>query len=129
MKPICKACGTQFPESPAPPASCPICCDARQFVPQSGQEWTTLEQLRQKHRNDFREYEPNLIGIGTEPEFAIGQRALFLQTPHGNFLWDCITLIDDATVEKIAGLRGTARHRDFASALLQRDARVERRIR
>ena len=106
MKPICKACGTQFPESTAPPVSCTICGDARQFIPKSGQEWTTLEQLRRSHRNSFREYEPNLIGIGTVPEFAIGQRALLLQTPHGNFLWDCITLIDDATVELIAGLGG-----------------------
>src|SRR2546423_5661414 len=106
MKPICKACGTQFPESTTPPVSCPICCDARQFIPKSGQEWTTLEELRRSHRNSLREYEPNLIGIGTVPEFAIGQRALLLQTPHGNFLWACISLIDDATVELIAGLGG-----------------------
>ncbi|MFN2623641.1 MAG: MBL fold metallo-hydrolase [Chthoniobacterales bacterium] len=123
MKPICKACGTQFPESAAPPVSCPICCDARQFVPKSGQEWTTLEQLRRSHRNSFREYEPNLIGIGTVPEFAIGQRALLLRTPHGNFLWDCITLIDDATVELIAGLgglRGIAiSHPHYYSAMLE----------
>jgi len=123
MKPICKACGTQFPEATAPPASCPICCDARQFIPKSGQEWTTLEQLRNSHRNSFREYEPDLIGIGTVPEFAIGQRALFLQTPHGNFLWDCITLIDDATVELIAGLgglRGIAiSHPHYYSAMLE----------
>src|SRR5436190_17509327 len=83
MKAICKACGTQFPESAEPPISCPICCDSRQFVPKSGQEWTTLEKLRTEHRNTFRQYEPNLIGIGTEPEFAIGQRALLLRTPTG----------------------------------------------
>ena len=123
MKPICKACGTQFPESGALPVSCPICCDPRQFVSKSGQEWTTLEQLRRGHRNSFRQYEPNLIGIGTVPEFAIGQRALFLRTPHGNFLWDCITLIDDATVELIAGLgglRGIAiSHPHYYSAMLE----------
>jgi len=123
MKPICKACGMQFSESAEPPRSCPICCDARQFVPRSGQEWTTLEELRRGHRNRFREYEPNLIGIGTEPEFAIGQRALLLRTPHGNFLWDCITLIDDATVELIAGfggLRGIAiSHPHYYSAMLE----------
>ena len=32
--------------------------------------------------------EPNLIGIGIEPQFAIGQRALFLRSPGGNILWD-----------------------------------------
>jgi glyoxylase-like metal-dependent hydrolase (beta-lactamase superfamily II) len=123
MKPICKACGTQFSESAAPPSSCPICCDERQFLPRSGQEWTTLEKLGRTHRNASRQYEPDLIGIGTEPEFAIGQRALFLRTPHGNFLWDCITLIDDATVELISGLgglRGIAiSHPHYYSAMLE----------
>ena len=123
MKPICKACGTQFPEATAPPRSCEICCDPRQFVPKSGQDWTTLEELRRGHRNSFREYEPNLIGLGTVPEFAIGQRALFLRTPHGNFLWDCITLIDDATIELISGLgglRGIAiSHPHYYSAMLE----------
>lgn len=123
MKPICKACGTQFPESAGPPSSCPICCDERQFVPRSGQEWTTLEELRRGHKNAFRQYEPNLIGIGTVPEFAIGQRALLLQTSDGNFLWDCITLIDDATADLISGLgslRGIAiSHPHYYSAMLE----------
>lgn len=106
MKSICKACGTQYPEAKGPPRACAICNDPRQFVPKSGQEWTTLEKLRPGHRNGFRQYEPNLIGIGTTPEFAIGQRALLLRTRHGNFLWDCISLIDDATVEIISALGG-----------------------
>src|ERR1700719_273460 len=106
MKPICKACGTQFPEAAEPPRACPICSDARQFIPKSGQEWTTLEKLRATHRNAFRQYEPNLTGIGTVLEFAIGQRALLLRTPHGNFLWDCITLLDEVTMEMISALGG-----------------------
>jgi glyoxylase-like metal-dependent hydrolase (beta-lactamase superfamily II) len=123
MKPICKACGSQFPESKLPPDSCPVCRDARQFVPKTGQEWTTLEELRGSHHNRFQEYEPNLIGIGTVPQFAIGQRALLLRTPQGNFLWDCITLVDDAAVETISamgGLRGIAiSHPHFYSAMLE----------
>ena len=123
MKPTCKACGTQFPEAETPPESCSICCDPRQFVPKSGQEWTTLEKLRASHRNAFRQYEPDLIGIGTVPEFAIGQRALLLRTPHGNFLWDCVTLIDDATVELVSGLGGLSgiaiSHPHYYSAMLE----------
>jgi glyoxylase-like metal-dependent hydrolase (beta-lactamase superfamily II) len=106
MKSICKACGTQYPEASTPPDSCAICNDSRQFVPRSGQQWTTLEKLRAGHRNAFQQYEPNLIGIGTTPEFSIGQRALLLRTRHGNFLWDCLSLVDEATVEMIAGLGG-----------------------
>ena len=52
--------------------------------------------------------EPNLFGIHTEPDFAIGQRVLLLRTSIGNFLWDCLALVDDATIELIRGLSGLA---------------------
>ena len=58
------------------------------------------------HLNAFRQHEPGLIGIGTQPTFAIGQRALLVCTPNGNVLWDCISLIDEATVTLINGLGG-----------------------
>ena len=103
---ICNACGTQFPPSAEPPDACNICEDARQYVPPSGQQWTTLGRLRDRHRNSFHQCEPGLISIGTVPEFAIGERAFLLRTQHGNFLWDCISLIDEATLEIIRGLGG-----------------------
>ena len=103
---ICSACGTQYPPSETPPAQCPVCEDERQYIPPEGQSWTTLERLRISHHNGFRQYEPGLIGIGTQPKFAIGQRALLLCTPEGNILWDCISLIDDATITLINGLGG-----------------------
>jgi hypothetical protein len=103
---ICTACGTQDAPSEIPPAQCRVCEDERQFTPPGGQSWTTLERLRVSHLNAFRQHEPGLIGIGTQPTFAIGQRALLVCTPHGNVLWDCISLIDDATVTLIKGLGG-----------------------
>ena len=102
---ICVTCGTQFSPSERPPESCPICDDERQYVGWSGQRWTTLDELRRDHRNEIRD-DLALTGIGTAPAFAIGQRALLVRTPTGNLLWDCITLIDDATVETILGLGG-----------------------
>jgi rubrerythrin len=42
---ICITCGTQFGEGDGPPPACPICEDERQFVPQSGQEWTDMASL------------------------------------------------------------------------------------
>jgi len=103
---ICVTCGTQFAESDKAPARCPICDEPRQFVPPSGQAWTTLEALARGHCNAFREHEPSLIGIGTVPAFAIGQRALLLMTEQGNILWDCISLLDAATVALVKGLGG-----------------------
>jgi hypothetical protein len=103
---VCTTCGMQYAPSEQPPAVCPVCTDERQYVGRGGQQWTTLSQLQSTHRNCYQRLEPNLLGIGTTPEFAIGQRALLLRTPHGNVLWDCIALIDDATVEIIAALGG-----------------------
>jgi hypothetical protein len=101
---ICTACGTQYPESYQPPAQCPICEEERQYVPPRGQTWTTLEGLSQSHMNAWRQYEPGVIGLGAG--FAIGQRALLLQTPGGNVLWDCVATLDAATVTTIKALGG-----------------------
>lgn len=103
--PICVTCGVQFPPSDSVPERCPVCEDERQYVGWSGQHWTTLEELREGHGNDIRD-DHGLTGIGTRPSFAIGQRALLLRSPSGNLLWDCITLVDDATVEAIRTLGG-----------------------
>src|SRR5437868_15486898 len=96
---ICTTCGTQFADRQEPPGSCKICEDERQYVKATGQQWTTLEQLCQPHRTSIKFKEPGLIAIGIEPQFAIGQRALFLRTAHGNVLWDCISQLDQAIIE------------------------------
>jgi hypothetical protein len=105
---ICTTCGTQYPPSDAPPAGCAICQEERQYVNPLGQSWTTLEQMRRMHRNAFGLHEKGLLGIGTVPTFAIGQRALLALTPAGNVLWDCISFIDDATIEIVRALGGIA---------------------
>ncbi|MEW4487469.1 MBL fold metallo-hydrolase [Thalassoglobus sp. JC818] len=108
---ICKTCGTSFEESPSPPKSCPICSDDRQFVPRTGQEWTTRESLQSRHANLWKQHEPQLFEIRTTPKFGIGQRAFLLALPDGNYLWDCIALLDDATrhlIHAMGGLKGIA---------------------
>lgn len=103
---ICRACGTQYPESETPPAHCPICEDERQFVNWEGQSWTTLEELRRAHRARMQQEGPGLTGIGSEPSFAIGERALLVETPHGNVLWDCIALLDDEIIKAVKARGG-----------------------
>src|SRR6185437_3291198 len=103
---ICMTCGTQYAAGDQPPTICTICQDERQYVKVTGQQWTTRERLRLTHRNAIRFEEPGLIGIGMEPHFAIGQRALFVRTPRGNILWDCVPLLDEAVVEMIKALGG-----------------------
>jgi hypothetical protein len=103
---ICATCGTEYPPSDMAPSACPICLDERQYLPPGGQQWTDSESLAQTHRAVAKDQEPNLIGIGTEPNFAIGQRALLLCTSAGNVLWDCISLIDEAIRDRIMRLGG-----------------------
>jgi hypothetical protein len=103
---ICTACGTQYAPSERPPAQCTICEEERQYVPPAGQSWTTLKSLAARSFNCYRQHEPGVVGIGTQPSFAIGQRALLIRTPHGNVLWDCIAMLDDATVAIVKSLGG-----------------------
>ena len=120
---LCKTCGTQFPITDNPPAHCPICEDERQYIGWAGQQWTTLDTLRREHRNNFLVEEPNLTSIITSPAFAIGQRALLVQTPGGNVLWDCISLIDDETVQTVRSMGGikaiAISHPHFYSSMVE----------
>ncbi len=99
---ICRTCGVQQAESENPPPHCAICDDERQYVPPGGQRWVTLTGLRgEGHRIEVRELEPGLTGIG----------ALLVQTPEGNFLWDCFGFIDHegiAAVRARGGIHGIA---------------------
>ena len=107
-RPICETCGTQFATAGAPPQVCPVCEDERQYVGWDGQRWTTLDDLRRAYRNTIQEEEPNLWSIQTEPSFAIGQRALLIRSGTGNVLWDCLSLVDDETVQAIEKRGGLA---------------------
>lgn len=129
---ICVTCGVQYPDTDQPPSECGICEDERQYVGSGGQQWTTMAELAGTRTVTIREEEPDLFGVGAEPSFAIGQRALLVRTPHGNVLWDCISLLDEQAAERISQLGGIsaicmshphfyAAHVDFADAF---DARI-----
>jgi glyoxylase-like metal-dependent hydrolase (beta-lactamase superfamily II) len=70
-----------------------------------------MDGLARTHKTVFKELEPNLLGLGVEPHFAIGQRALLVQTAEGNILWDCLSLIDEpvvAALRQFGGIRALA---------------------
>jgi glyoxylase-like metal-dependent hydrolase (beta-lactamase superfamily II) len=124
---LCATCGTQFAATDEPPSHCPICEDERQYIGWNGQQWITPEELRAGHHNAVRpadpEHETGLTGIITEPGFAIGQRALLVHTPAGNCLWDCVSLIDDATIAAVQALGGISAiaisHPHFYSSMVE----------
>ncbi|MEO6396393.1 MAG: MBL fold metallo-hydrolase [Devosia sp.] len=98
---ICTTCGTGYAETETPRETCLICADERQYVNAHGQGWTTLEDLRTGHVNELRELEPGLIGIGSKPQIAIGQRALAITRPDGGVLWDCTPLVTEPAIKAL----------------------------
>jgi hypothetical protein len=82
--------------------------------------------------NMIKEHEPRVLGIGTVPQFAIGQRALLVQTEQGNVLWDCISFLDDETaqaVQRLGGLKAIAiSHPHFYSCMVEWAERFDTRI-
>ena len=101
----CEQCGAQFADSNAPPAACTICEDARQFVNWKGQRWLAREELAGSHRVVWRD-DLGVPGLGMEPSFAIGQRALLLREADGCVMWDCIPLATDEAVAHVRSLGG-----------------------
>jgi glyoxylase-like metal-dependent hydrolase (beta-lactamase superfamily II) len=107
---ICLTCATQYAPSPAPPERCAICEDERQYVPESGQRWTSADELRATHHNEIRE-DGGFDGVGVHPSLAIGQRALLVPFEGGTLMWDCVPFLDDdaaAEIERRGGLAGIA---------------------
>jgi len=102
---MCVTCGTQF-DAPLsnPPNGCKICDDPRQYVPPTGQAWTSLSKLRDSgFKNVWArdEVDENILFVTSEPKIGIGQRAIFIETEEGNVLWDCVPYIDEEFVEQV----------------------------
>lgn len=102
---ICTTCGTQYAPAAAPPKTCVICEEERQYVLPTGITWTTLDRMQLTHMPMFR-YEGELLAIGITPAFGINQRALLVPTGDGNILWDCVSLLTPALIDILKGLGG-----------------------
>ncbi|KAJ4372400.1 hypothetical protein N0V83_004174 [Neocucurbitaria cava] len=102
------------------PSLPPLYQDPRQYVPATGQSWTSLRTALPTQKNNFetdshdpesttspprpdpRRTAPGLADTTTtRKQLGIGERAILLQTTHGNVLWDLIALIDQATIDFI----------------------------
>ena len=105
---ICRTCGVEHSDL-APGSMCAICGDERQYIPPTGQRWSTLDELAlEGHRGSIAEVEPGLHGIRVEPSVGIGQRALLVRTDSGNLLWDPNGYLDDRLVAAVQELGGVA---------------------
>jgi hypothetical protein len=101
---ICATCGVEHADRPA---VCAICADERQWVPATGQRWTTLAELADAGTEvRFTELEPGLWGLRVQPAVGIGQESKLLVTDAGALLWDPPAFVDDAAVARVRELAG-----------------------
>ena len=105
---ICTTCGVQYPSSLEPPQTCLICNEERQYVNPKGQAWTTIEKMKleSKFKNEILQVEEGLYSFTTKPGFGIGQTAYLVQNRGFNVLWDCISYLDDTTLDEVKKLGG-----------------------
>jgi hypothetical protein len=119
---ICATCATQYAPSDAPPASCPVCEDDRQYVAWDGQRWTTLEALQQQYKLRIGE-DAGVLSIAVDGMFAIPQRAMHLRTDAGNLLWESLGIVNDDAVRALQDAGGVDRivisHPHFYSAMVE----------
>ncbi|SEB70029.1 Metallo-beta-lactamase superfamily protein [Paramicrobacterium humi] len=103
---LCATCGVEYAPSMEPPAECPICEDERQYVPATGQRWTTLDELRDTgHFVEVFPVADRLWGIRADG-VGIDQQGMLVQTEAGNLLFDVPGLIDAAAIERVRELGG-----------------------
>lgn len=107
---ICRTCGVEHPDtSEAPAGVCAICADERQWVPVTGQSWTTLDELAaEEHELVHEELEPGIHRLNRAPAFGIGQWTHLVRTPRGNLMWDPPNHLDEPLAAKIEELGGAA---------------------
>lgn len=87
----CATCGV---ETTAPlPDACPICADERQYVPASGQAWTTQAEIAGRTQTHIEEVGERQWSLHA-PGVGIGQTMQAVRTDSGGvLLWDPIGVV------------------------------------
>ena len=99
---ICAGCGTQYRGSPV---ECAICLDERQYVPWAGQQWTSSAELRENHEILFED-SSGVLTMYLDPSFAIGQRSFLIPQSDGLVMWECLSTVTDAALDRIGAMGG-----------------------
>ncbi|EIN11210.1 hypothetical protein PUNSTDRAFT_98270 [Punctularia strigosozonata HHB-11173 SS5] len=105
-KVICKTCGAQYPHEERDLSACVICLDDRQYVPESGQAWTSLRELLDEDVQTTLEpwkHDNNVLRIKNEPGVGISQTPILLLTERGYIIWDCSAYMSPSALHTIQG--------------------------
>ena len=72
---LCAACAVEYPAGDAHPRACAICEDERQYVPPSGQSWTSLQRLQREGRaSRSPNWSPTSMRFARNPVWASASR-------------------------------------------------------
>ncbi|EPQ55547.1 hypothetical protein GLOTRDRAFT_138443 [Gloeophyllum trabeum ATCC 11539] len=110
---ICVTCGTQYASPGRRPYpirdeksgdGCAICLDERQYVPTTGQKWTSWRKIDEDHKTVLmpEERDRRIVRIVTEPSFGIGQTPFIVNTHRGYVIWDCQAYLSPSAVSQIS---------------------------
>ncbi|GAC58841.1 hypothetical protein GOHSU_54_00190 [Gordonia hirsuta DSM 44140 = NBRC 16056] len=102
---LCVTCGNEYPDTEVPPATCVLCNDERQYVPQPGQQWTALSP-EATSRVQARSVEPGLTEFSLDPPVGIGQRTFLVHTEAGNILWEPPGFVGTSLIDHLRAAGG-----------------------
>jgi hypothetical protein len=119
---ICETCGTQFADSPTPPAACAVCTDDRQYVAPRGQHWTSHDRLLADRAVRLGD-DDGAIALAVTPDFGIAQRAIFAPATDARVLWECLSVVTDDAVANLTARGGVdaiaISHPHFYTAMVE----------
>ena len=71
----------------------------------SGQRFIDRDELAASRQVIWRD-DDGVTGLGLDPSFAIGQRALLIPEPDGCVMWDCVPLATETAVAHVRSRGG-----------------------
>lgn len=96
----CTTCAVEYAKPL--PGTCPICADERQYLPRTGQSWSTPDDFAGSGaRIEVDELLPGLVGV-TAVGVGIGQQAKIVSTSEGVVVWDPPGWYDDHLLRLLA---------------------------
>ena len=121
---ICVTCGTQFPDA----TTRRRLPDLRRPAPVRPARRASVDDARRARapttRNEFRDEGDARSASAPSRSSRSASARCSSRSATRNLLWDCVTLLDDATAAEVERRGGLAGDRDLAPALLLGDGRV-----
>ena len=106
----CVNCGF-WQEYFAVPATCPVCSDVRNALPENGWEFASAGEMRRREEIGeltcrWREIRPDIWMFSSSPSIGIGSSGYLIVRPTGNVAFEAAGWYTEEALEKIRSLGG-----------------------